>query len=281
MPLLGPNIPQLQAKRDVAGLVRALQSKDVRTRCDALRALGELREPRAFPILRDCLLAETTTTPEKIQAAEALGQLGDTSAIDALFLASEQNLTLEEREIDAVRMIPDKTYRPEFYVNRIATDEYNLRVAIAHALAQLGGEHAIEKLFQMLAAEDGAMASATQAAIKDAITVALERGNAAYASLVRAQLAHPSATVREHAAHCLRAFPDTESVDALLDVARNEHEVFSVRAAAFVTLGQIGDARALTTLEELLDSSNPNVVREAKQCLFTIRQRLNLPVIRF
>lgn len=230
-------------------------------------------------MLRDYLLSDPTTTPEKIQAAEALGKLSDATTVDALFLASE--VAREKREIDAVLIVSDKTYRPEFYVNRIATDEYNLRVAIARALARLGGERAIEKLFQLLAAENGAMASAAQAAIKAAITAALERGDATYAPLVRAHLAHTSVIVREHAAHCLSAFPDAESMDALLDVVYNEQEVLSVRAAAFITLGKIGDARILPHLEELIHSSNASVAREAKQCLFTIRQRLNLPIIRF
>jgi HEAT repeat protein len=281
MPILGPNVAQLHAKRDIAGLIRALQSKDVRTRCAVLSALGELRDPRALPVLRDWLLAETTTIAEKIQAAEGLGKLGDASAIDALFLANEQSQTRERREIDAALAVSDKTYRPEFYVNRIATNEYTLRVAIARALAQIGGTRTIEKLFQMLATENGAMASAAKDAIKAAITTVLERGDAAYASLVRTQLGHTSADVREYAAHILSAFPSPESVDALLEVACNEHEIFSVRAAAFVTLGKIGDARILPHLEELIHSSNPSIAREAKQCLFTIRQRLNLPIIRF
>jgi HEAT repeat protein len=91
MPILGPNIPNLQAKRDVNGLIRALQSKDLRTCCAALRALGELRDPRALPVLRDWLLAETTTTTEKIEATEALGKLGDATVLDALGVANEQS----------------------------------------------------------------------------------------------------------------------------------------------------------------------------------------------
>jgi hypothetical protein len=40
----------------------------------------------------------------------------------------------------------------------------------------LGGARALEKLFQMLALEDGAMVSAAQAVIKEAVATILERG---------------------------------------------------------------------------------------------------------
>jgi HEAT repeat protein len=277
MPILGPNIPNLQAKRDVNGLIRALQSKDLRTRCAALRALGELRDPRALPVLRDWLLAETTTTTEKIEATEALGKLGDATVLDALGVANEQSHAREKCEIEAAIASSDRTHRPGFYVNRIAADEYALRAAIARVLAQLGGARALEKLFQMLALEDGAMVSAAQAVIKEAVATILERGDATSAPLVRAHLKHASADVREQAAHCLSAFPEAESVDALLDVVCDENETFNVRTAAFITLGKIGDARALPRLEELIRSPNQGVAREAKQCLVTIRQRLHLP----
>ena len=277
MPILGPNIPNLQAKRDVNGLIRALQSKDLRTRCAALRALGELRDPRALPVLRDWLLAETTTTTEKIEATEALGKLGDATVLDALGVANEQSHAREKREIEAAIASSDRTHRPGFYINRIAANEYALRAAIARVLAQLGGARALEKLFQMLALEDGAMVSAAQAVIKEAVATILERGDATSAPLVRAHLKHASADVREQAAHCLSAFPEAESVDALLDVVCDENETFNVRTAAFITLGKIGDARALPRLEELIRFPNQGVAREAKQCLVTIRQRLHLP----
>lgn len=279
MPILEPNIANLQAKRDVTGLIRALQSKSIRTRCDALRALGELRDARALTILRDWLLSATTATLEKTQAAEALGKLGDASVVDALVLANERSHTREKSEIDAAIAAPDKTYRPSFYVNCIAADEYALRAAIAHALAQVGDTHIIEKLVQMLAVENGAMASAAQAAIKAALDLALSKAATDPAPFLRAQLQHTCAQVREYAAYALAVRPDSLAQDALLDLVRDEQESFAVRTAAFSTLGKIADARALPLLEELLRSPNQSLAREAKQCLITIRQRLGLPTL--
>ncbi|MCI0476122.1 MAG: HEAT repeat domain-containing protein, partial [Anaerolineales bacterium] len=172
-----------------------------------------------------------------------------------------------------------KTYRPGFYVNQIAADEYALRAAIAHALAQIGAARAVEKLFQMLATETGAMSSPVKTAIKNAIADALKNQDAQIAPFLCDQLKHASVDVRECAAYCLNEFPEPRAVDALLDAACDDQEQFTVRTAALVTLGKIGDAGALPDLEALMHSENLGLARDAKQCVIAIRQRWNLPTI--
>ncbi|MEW5717372.1 MAG: HEAT repeat domain-containing protein [Chloroflexota bacterium] len=279
MPILGPNISALQAKRDLAGLIQACKSKDLRTRCAALHALGELRDPRALPTLKECLLSNASQSPEKTEAAEALGKLGDASTLDALLEANEISKARERQEIDDSLDTRDKTYRPGFYVNRIAADEYALRAAIAQAIARLGGARALEALFQLLATETGAMASPVKTAIKNAIADALENQDAQIVPFLCAQLKHASVDVRECAARCLDEFEDTRAIDALLDAASDAQEHYAVREAALIGLGKIGDASALPELDALTRSGNRGLARDAKQCVIAIRQRLNLPTI--
>jgi HEAT repeat protein len=279
MPIFGPNIANLQAKRDVVGLVQALKSNDIRTRCAVLHALGELRDPRASSVLRDWLFANGSQTREKTEAAEALGKLGDASAVDALFKANAISQKRERQEIDDSVATPDKTYRPGFYVNRIAADEYALRAAIAQAIARLGGARAVETLFQMLATETGAMSGPVKTAIKNAIMDTLKNQDAQIVPFLCDQLKHASVDGRTWAAHCLNEFEDTRAVDALLDVACDAQEQFAVREAALVTLGKIGDARALPDLEALMRSDQRGLARDAKQCVIAIRQRWNLPTL--
>jgi HEAT repeat protein len=279
MPILGPNIANLQARRDIAGLIQASKSKDLRTRCAALHALGELRDPRALPMLNDCLFSLASQTPEKTEAAEALGKLGDAGAMEALFRANEISRERERREIDDTIATPDKTYRPAFYVNRIAADEYALRAAIAQAMARLGGMRALEALFQMLATETGAMANPAKTAIKNAITDALKNQGARLVPFLCAQLENASVDVREWAAHCLSGFEDTRAINALVAAACDAREHFSVREAALVTLGKIGDAGALADLEALMRADNRGLARDAKQTALAIRARLNLPTL--
>ncbi len=279
MPILGSNVANLQTKRDVAGLIRALKSKDIRTRCAALHALGDLGDKRALPVLRDWLLANTSQPPEKTEAAEALGKLGDATMIDVLFQASEISQTRERHEIDDAVAAPGKTYRPGFYVNRIAADEYSLRAAIAQAIARLGGVRAVETLFQMLAKETGAMANPAKAVIKNAIAIALHDQGAPITPFLCEQLKNASVDVRECAAYCLSEFPEPRALDALLDAACDAQEHFAVREAALVTLGKTGDAGALPDLEALMRSDHLGLARDVKQCVIAIRQRWNLPTI--
>jgi HEAT repeat protein len=238
-----------------------------------------LRDSRAAPMLNECLFSNTSQIPEKTEAAEALGKLGDASTMDALFKANAISRERERQEIDNSVATPDKTYRPGFYVNRIAADEYALRAAIAQAIARLGGARAVETLFQMLATEEGAMASPVKTAIRNAIADALKNLDTQIVPVLCAQLKNTSVDVREWAAHCLNEFPDAHTQEALLDVACDAQEQFAVREAALVTLGKIGDARALPDLEALMRSDQRGLARDAKQCVIAIRQRWNLPTL--
>lgn len=279
MPILGSNIANLQAKRDIAGLGQACKSKDIRTRCAALHALGELRDPRALPILRDWLLADATQTPEKTEAAEALGKLGDPSVMEVLRQANTISQAREGKEIDDAIASLDKAYRIGFYVNRIAADEYALRAAIAQAIARLGGASAVHALFEMLASEKGAMASPVKTAIKNAIADALRNQDAGIVPFLCEQLQSAVVDVRAWVAQCLHGFPDARAIEGLLGVACDEGEHFTVREAALGALGKIGDASALPELEALMRSDNRGLARDAKQCVIAIRQRWNLPTI--
>ena len=279
MPILRPNIANLQAKRDVAGLIQTLKSKDIRTRCAALHALGELRDPRALPVLKDWLFANASQTPEKTEAAEALGKLGDANTLEVLLKANELSQARERQEIERALAVPDKVYRAGFYVNRIAAEEYALRGAMAQAIARLGGTRAVETLFQMLATEKGAMEGPTKTVIKNAIANALKNQDAPIVPFLCEELKSASVDVREWAARCLNGFPDARAVEAQVDAACDEREHFAVREASLGTLGKTGDVRALPDLEALMRSGNRGLARDAKQCVTAIRTWLNLPAM--
>jgi HEAT repeat protein len=279
MPLFKPNIVALKAKRDIAGLVHALQATESRTRADAVQALGELGEKKTAPALVALLLADEQQLGEKVEAADALGKIGDEGAIEPLLQAHVVSQRRERDLIDAARAAPDRRYRDGFYVNRIATDEYQLRTTIANALARIGGARAIHALFEMLATEQGAMASSVKSSIRAAIARALEAADARIVSPLCDELKHPSAEARQWAAHCLGEFGDASAADALLRAARNDQEEFAVREIALISLGKIGDARTLPDLQDLMRSGNLVLSRNAKACASAIRQRLGLPHI--
>jgi HEAT repeat protein len=84
MGLFGPpDIAKLKAKRDIAGLVKALiHPKDRSLAVPAAAALGEIRDPRAVPLL----IAALGDKDWKLRAAaaEALGKIGDPRAAQPL-----------------------------------------------------------------------------------------------------------------------------------------------------------------------------------------------------
>ncbi len=277
MSLFGPNIANLKAKRDVAGLLHALKSKDTFTRGQALLALGELGDARAAPAIADWLLAKESTVHEEIAAVDALRKLGNPGVADALVRACAISQQREQELIADTLKQPDKAYRAEFYINRIATDEYTLRTAIAQAIAAFGGARALTTLFELLVTEKGVMESNVKQAIKTAISELTQNADAELVALLRTNLGHASPEAREWAAHCLGELEDGAAMDALLARAADDDEVFAVREAAFFALGNIGDASILPELEHLTRSSNRGIARDAKQCWSSVRHRLGLP----
>ncbi|MDI7274909.1 MAG: HEAT repeat domain-containing protein, partial [Anaerolineae bacterium] len=83
MPLFGPpNVEKLKAKRDVAGLVKALKSPNWEVRRNAATALGEIGDRQAV----EALIASLQDPEGAVRhhAVVALGKLGDRRALPAL-----------------------------------------------------------------------------------------------------------------------------------------------------------------------------------------------------
>jgi HEAT repeat protein len=90
-------------------------------RRDVLKALGDLGDTRALPAIVQELLADEKALGDKVYAAEALGKLGDATAIEPLVRANETSRRRERETIATVLASPDRRYRDNFYVNRIST----------------------------------------------------------------------------------------------------------------------------------------------------------------
>ncbi len=276
MPLFKPSVAELKAKRDVTGLVQQLQSKNRRARIEAIQALGDLRVASAIPALARFLLAPATALAEQVAAAEALGQIGDEQAIEPLKQARAISREREGVLIDGVFNATDRRYSMEFYINRIATDEYLVRSEIATALGRIGGMRAITALVEMLANETGAMGNDVKRAVKDALDTILARTDADCVPWLTTALDHQTLDVRAWAAERLRDYGDGRALDALVAAARDESEEFAVRTAAMACWGKFGDERALAGLEELMQAGNRNLAFDAKHAAMEIRQRLKL-----
>ncbi len=244
-----------------------------RARAEAIRALGELRNPAALGALGEVLLDPQSEVAVQIEAANALGRLGDDAAIEPLVGATALSRARERARIDDALHSPERRYREGFYINRISAEEYELRCAIAAALAQIGGERAVRALFESLGSEQGAMESGVKRAVKSAIADACAKMGVSSVPLLRECLKAHSADARQWAAHCLGEFGDASAIGALLGAVYDEREEFAVRQSALISLGRIGDARAISPLEDLTQLEHRGLAREAQQAAMAIRMR--------
>ena len=180
--------------------------------------------------------------PRRLKAAARLGAMGDRDAIPALMGALGDELL-------------------------------DVRLAAAHALAQLEEPEAVEPILRSLALPgelpsrlaadalldmgDAAIAplvaflqrghdDAALACVAVAVQVLGERKAAAAVPALVGILAHPNAELRLNAARALGQIGDAHALEALCTMAHDP--IWGVRSAAAQALGRIGDARALSTL---------------------------------
>jgi HEAT repeat protein len=176
-----PLIEALRSARDVAALAQALQDENKLVRKAAAEALGQIGDPRAVEALLASLRNDNWRRVREA-AAEALGQIGDARAVEPLLAAL--------RDADP-----------------------SIKVAAAEALGQIGDEHAIAPL--VLALQDGGwVVRKTAAAALGAIG-----DTRAIAPLVVVLL--PSRPLGRSAMHvrsrrCLQCFEMTTQVSAQL-----------------------------------------------------------------
>ena len=125
MPLFGsPNIPQLEAKRDVQGLIKALAFKDPAIRMAAADALAPLKDPHAVEPLAGLL--RTSIADVRRAAVAALAARGGFRVVEPLVSA------LEDRDPDVRATAATAVYR------RLMTDpDAETRRATAAALGRI------------------------------------------------------------------------------------------------------------------------------------------------
>lgn len=79
MPLFGPNIKKMKEKRDVEGLIKELNNKNLKVRIDATKALGELKHTTGL------VHALKNDNPQvRVEAISVLESVDETDAIEAL-----------------------------------------------------------------------------------------------------------------------------------------------------------------------------------------------------
>ncbi len=192
-----PNIEKLTAKRDIEKLINALDHKNWKIRK---------------------------------KAAEALGKIKDTSAINPLITAlRDRNEEVQKKAMKALGQI--RTPAVESLITRLKDDEnFLVREKVAKALGEIKSKQAVEPLINALKHEFEYF-------------------------------------VRREVAIALGKLKDKRAVESLITVLKNYDEKNAVRESAAEALGKIRDRRAIKPLEEALESGVYEVRAQARKAL--------------
>jgi HEAT repeat protein len=274
MPLFGPpDISKLESKRDVDGLIHAMNSRmDYLIQAEAVHALGRIGGDRVVNEL-GTQLAQTYDLFLRECIIETLGELGNPKAVNDLCYAFHTEI---DREIlvkiadalskldwepvdpiqEAIYCISHKDWdrcikigAPAINVLSIAlgAGETSMRESAALTLGMIGDPCAIEILVG-----------------KGMIEHLVFFGMSSVEPLIQLLTDEDSSKVTK-AVIALGEIGDSHATDPLIDLLK--HEVTLTRCAAVKALGQIGSPKATEHLKTLINDPEIQVRREVVKAL--------------
>ena len=150
MTLFKPDIDEMERKRDLNGLLRALKYRDAGVRTRAAWALGGIGDKRAVPHLIKAL--KDRDAKVRREAACALGLISDKRAVPALITAlkDDNDLWVRWQATAALGLIGDKRAVP--YLIEVLKEDRDTEVRrwAAWALAKCADGSAVEPLEELL-----------------------------------------------------------------------------------------------------------------------------------
>ena len=185
---------------------------------DAILALGELGDPRAYDTIVSILRDDRVDVSLRAAAAEALGELGDRRAVVPLCV-----------------------------IVKDSDREDTLRQAAASALGKLGNPVAVGALKGL--ADDRTVDEAVRKSAADALRKI--GGDRPVAALLRILATEKDEAIRCEAAYALGEIGDPEAVEPLIAVFETGNSE-ALRAEAARALGKLGDRRAVASLLQAL-----------------------------
>jgi hypothetical protein len=259
MPLFGPpNVAQLEAKRDVQGLIKALAYKDSSVRVAAADALGPLRDSIAVRPLTALLRDDNVEV--RRAAVRALAARGGGLVIEPLIAA------LEDRDPGVRSTAASAVYR------RLMTDpDQEARRDTAAALGRIRAADAVEPLIRAINDADESVRLASirsLGAIGDVaavgpLVIVLAHEQARARATGRSSLA-----VERAAGQALDALCDEQAIDCLKAVMG--HDDSEVREIAVKRLAHMGTPAVADSLAASLDDPDPVIRRTSARGLSEI-----------
>ena len=268
-----PSIETMKSKRDVRGLIKALETDNVDSvRQAAAQALGEIGDARAVEYLTS--LFEDQNWQLRFCAVQALGRIGDEAAVSDL------------RRLIEYSYLP---FDPTIYNRR------EIRKLAIWAIKEIGGEEAAMHLTELLQSDDAEMRST----VADALATSdlqirfqeispyyliskmewekvAELGSPAVEPLI-CVLNDQEMAVRKGAAEALGKIGDLLAQMPLIKKLNDKE--WEVRQAAVLALGQIGGNAVIKPLISKLEDKHNAVSVSAWNVLIEIGRPAVKPLI--
>ena len=256
MPLFGPpNIAQLEAKRDIQGLIKALAYKDAGVKIAAADALGPLGDPMAVEPL--AALVKDEDAGVRRAAVRALSARGGVRVVEPLIAA------LDDHDPGVRSVAAQAVYR------RMMTDpDQDARRETATALGRIKAADAVDSLLRAMTDPDETVRVASVrslASIGDVAAVGPLIVMLAHEQYRAKTSGRSSLAVERAAGQALDVLCDENAVDALQ--AALDHDDAEVRELAIKRLARIDSPMVAEMLEAHLDDQDPIIRRSAARGL--------------
>jgi len=260
------NVEKMRERRDVMGLIKALQYKsDLEVRRNAEKALGDVGDKRAVVPLIHALKDENWRV--RSEAAVALGKIKGALAVETLVHAlKDEDSDVRKRAAAALRNIGEPAV--ESLIHALEDEDSDVRKRVTVALDELGwkpGDDTENSHYLIAKKEWAELARLGEPAVKPLIQA----------------LEDESWEVRKRAAAALGKIGDTRAVEPLIHALKDEY--WNVNKKAEEALGEIGDKRAVKPLiqalkdeEPALSHSQPAFQQAVKDALEKIEKREQL-----
>jgi HEAT repeat protein len=268
MSFLGsPDVEKMRAKKDVKGLIRALgYQKDVDTRRDAARTLGEIGDPAAVEPLIQLLRTESPGSRVQKSAMWALAEIGGPAVESLIEALRDENRSVRERAANALGEIRD-TRAVQPLIHALEDEYWPVRKAAVIALGIIGDAGAVEPLLEALQDDEGPVRKAAEEwlhklgwELDGSVSPAPPDVDAMAATgnvegLIGALSYERDRKVREAAAEALGNIGDPAAVEPLISLLGDSHSTAFVwpNPAAVEALAKIG-APAVEPLIGVLDT---------------------------
>ncbi|MDD5224506.1 MAG: HEAT repeat domain-containing protein [bacterium] len=241
-------------------LVGQLKSQNPKTRREAARALGELKDPLAVEPLIAALPGGGEARQDIIWA---LGEIRDIRAIDPLLPYLEyKDWHLRGQSAEALGKIGGGEKVVDALIKALPDPQENVHWKIAFALGEIGDKKAVDPLLAFVTPKTCPRCWHAAWALG---RIGDKRATGAILSL----LGHPETVVRRHSVMSLKMLRDPAAVDGLLGLL--EDPDWEIRQYASEALVEIGPS-AIPSIDNRKGASAPELRKKLDWIIETIRE---------